>query len=149
MPLVVGNLLIDPEANSFISLADADAYLEAEGAGAWQAAPTEAKEAALVNASRWMAVSLNWCHKDLSDEELIVVGRAAARLAVQALTVDLWAPENVGKDAKRYKAGSVEVEYQNRRPVAGPVAAGKRFPWLLPMLGSLISSGTSRWLLRV
>lgn len=147
MALVVGNLLTDPEATSFISLADALAYLTAEGAdagentplGKWFASGTPDQEATLVRASRWLAVSLSWCDTALSDDDLVRVGHVAARLAVQALTVDLWASEGA-KDAKRYKAGSVEVEYQDGRS-SGAKAGGKKFPWVYPMLRGLLCGG--------
>ena len=147
MALVVGNLLTDPAANSFISVADAQAFLGVEtGAsdptspvGAWLAAGTVEQEQTLVSASRWLAVSLSWCDPDLSEDDLARVGQVAARLAVQALTVDLWASEGA-KDAKRYKAGTVEVEYQDRQS-GGAKAGGKRFPWVYPMLRGLICGG--------
>lgn len=148
MPLIVGNLLADPSANSFISLADADAYLAVEGNAQWAAASVEAKEAALVNASRWLAVSLTWCSPNLSDADLVRVGRAAARLAVEALTVDLWSGEVIGKTAKRYKAGSVEVEYQDTKTIRGAQAGGKSFPWVYPMLSGLLCGGGTKWLKR-
>ena len=143
MALIVGNLLTDPAANSFISLADADTYLGAGANSAWAAADVASKEAALVNASRWMAVSLAWCDNALADADLARVGHAAARMAVEALTVDLWASDAVGKQAKRYKAGSVEVEYAASSVRA--MAGGKRFPWLHPMLrGLLCGTGVQR-----
>lgn len=139
MALVVGNLLIDPASNSFISVADADTYLAVEGNDQWAAATVPDKEAALVNASRWLAVSLSWCDPDLSADDLARVGQVAARLAVQALTIDLWASEGA-KEAKRYKAGTVEVEYQDRQS-GGAKAGGKRFPWVYPMLRGLLCGG--------
>ncbi|SEU03186.1 DnaT-like ssDNA-binding protein [Paracoccus homiensis] len=147
MPLIVGNLLTDPAANSFISLADADAYLGAEANAPWSAAAPQAKEAALINASRWLSASLVWCDTALSDADLARVGHVSARLAVEALTVDLWASEAV-KDAKRYKAGSVEVEYQDTSRRGG-AAGGKRFPWMFPMLrGLLCGTGVQRDVVR-
>jgi len=146
MPLIVGNLLTDPAANSFISLVDAVDYLADEASGAlppsgldeWLTAAESDKESSLVRASRWLAVSMPWCCKTLSDGDLIRVGHVAARLAVQALTTDLWAAPATGKDAKRYKAGSVEVEYHSPTTVRGAQAGGRRFPWVYPMLKGLL-----------
>lgn len=149
MPLIVGNLLTDPEAQSFISLTDAVAYLEAEAAGQltgtpigdWITLDASEQEATLSKASRWMALTLPWRPCGLSDDNLIRVGQAAARLAMVSLTTDLWATEAVGKAAKRYKAGTVEIEYQDASRTRGAIAGGKRFPWLYPMLRGLIGGG--------
>ena len=138
MALIVGNLLTDPAATSFISTADALAYLMAEGNANWITEDEARQEATLIAASRWMAVSLPWCRDDLTAAELARVGYVAARLAVQALTVDLWAAPDVGKDAKRYKAGSVEVEYHSATAARGAQAGGTRFPWAYPMLKGLL-----------
>lgn len=146
MPLTVGNLLDDPAANSFISLAEAIGYLDDEGAGYgegsaignWFASSGDVQERTLVQASRWMASGLPWCSAELEDDELVRVGQVAARMAVEALATDLWASEVVGKDAKRYKAGSVEVEYHSPAAARGARAGGKRFPWAYPMLKGLL-----------
>lgn len=144
----VGNLLLDPAAQSFISREDADAYLSIEAAGRvsdWLLSGVMAQEASLAGASRWMADTLSWCRRDLDEADMIRVGRAAARLAVTA--TEFWAPEAIGKTAKRYKAGSVEVEYQGGL-VLGAKAAGQAFPWLYPMLDGLVCSGSTRWIAR-
>lgn len=152
MPLIVGNLLEDPAATSFISIADADEYLTAEAAGRsagtpmgdWLASDSATRESTLVRASRWMAATLPWCRADLSDSDIERVGHVAARIAVEALTVDLWAAESVGKDAKRYKAGTVEVEYQDRGQRRGAEAGGKWFAWAFPMLRGLLCGGNGQ-----
>lgn len=152
MPLVVGNLLEDPAATSFISLADADEYITAEAGGVntgtamgdWLTAGSDARESSLVRASRWMASTLPWCSTTLSGGDMVRVGHVATRIAVEAFTVDLWAAESVGKDAKRYKAGSVEVEYQDRGQKRGAEAGGKRFPWAYPMLRGLMCGGNGQ-----
>lgn len=143
MALIVGNLLDDPLANTFIGLADADAFLRAEGNASWALAERDSQEAALVSASRWLAVSLSWCATDMSDADLARVGHVAARLAVQALTVDLWAADGLTAGAKRYKADTVEVEYFEGSKRSAAQAGGKRFPWVMTMLRGLLcrSSG--------
>ena len=73
MALIVGNLLTDPAANSFISLLDAEAYLADEGAGAdlttplgrWFVLDPAEKESSLVRASRWLA-AISTCQRLLS-----------------------------------------------------------------------------------
>lgn len=152
MPLTVGNLLDNPAANSFISLSDATEYLTDEGAGYregtalgdWFATGSDVQESALVRASRWMATNLPWCSAELEDDDLVRVGRVAARLSVDALTTDLWSAETLGKDAKRYKAGSVEVEYHSPAAAHGARAGGKRFPWVYPMLKGLLRGGNGQ-----
>ena len=156
MALIVGNLLTEPAATSFISLADAEAYLTQEAAGQadttpvgrWFVASSSTKEAMLVRASRWLAVSLPWAAVPLTDADLARVGAVAARLAVDALEGDLWASEAIGKQAKRYKAGSVEIEYADTGRVSGANAGGKRFPWVYPMLRGLLSDASQRKVVR-
>lgn len=145
MGLIVGNVIVDASAQSFVSLADADAYLAPEGRAAWTAATDAEKEAALVRASRWLAASFAWLDPDMGDAALADLGRATARLAVDALTVDLHASEDVAGATKREKVGSIEVEY---RDGAGAQAAGRRWPWLLPMLRPYVVSGAMRRVVR-
>ena len=141
MSVSVGNLLRDPEAQSFISLADADAYLAPEARTAWTGATDAAREAALVSASRWLAGAFGWRRHDLGDDDLRLVGFAAARLAVDALTLDLHASEDMAGAVKRERVGPVEVEYRDRMSAQ---AAGRRWPWLVPMLGGLVQGGAMR-----
>ena len=152
MPLVVGNLLADPAANSFISLTDATAYLQDEASGAlppsglgnWMTAPESDQESSLVRASRWMAVSVQWCCNVLSAADLVRVGHVTARLAVVALDADLWAAQDLSPAAKRYKADTVEIEYFDASAVKGLKAGGKAFPWIYPMLRGLACGGGSQ-----
>ena len=151
MALIVGNLLTDPAANSFISVADAVAYLtdEASGqlppapVGQWLTAAESDQESSLVRASRWLAVGPTWRCNALSDADLVRVGHVAARLAVIALSTDLWAVEDQAPTAKRYKADTVEVEYFEAKP-KGLRAGGKGFPWIYPMLRGLLCGGGSQ-----
>lgn len=144
MPLIVGNLLTNPEANSFVSLADAAAYLTDEvsgiapdaALGVWIAATESDRESSLVRASRWMAGALYWCKRDLDVSDMLRVGRVAARLSVSALSVDLYEAVQPGAMKKRVKAGSVEVEYMDAQQMTQ--AAGRYWPWLLPMLRGLV-----------
>ena len=146
MPLIVGNLLTDTAANSFISLADAEAYFAEEAAlvsdtselGRWLLLDDDQKEASLIVASRWMAASLPWGRAGIAEAQLPQVGYVAARLAVHAAQGGLWASEAIGKTARRMKAGSVEIEYADASTVRGAKTAGKLFPWVYPMLRGLL-----------
>lgn len=141
MPLLVGNLLIDPGVNSFISDADAVAYLAVEAApptsavGRWLALEQSAREGSLVRASRWMADVLNWRFRNLSDAEMLRVAHVAARMAASSVTLDLYSSQKEGK-FKRVKADTVEVEYRDGTLTAQ--AAGFSWPWLLPALDGLL-----------
>ena len=139
MPLIVGNLLADPAAQSFISLEDAVAYLAPENRTEWELAPNINREASLVMASRWLAATMQW-RADLRTAaaplaDLAQMGRVAARLAVEALSVNLWEATQTGKTARRMKADTVEIEYADDSGKAQ--AAGRLWPWLMPMLDGL------------
>lgn len=143
MALVVGNLMNDPAATSFISVADADVYLAVEGNDQWAAAAVPDKEAALVNASRWLAVSLPWCDPDLSADDLVRVGHVAARLAVQALTVDLWASGDARGNLteETIEAGTARSTEKYDGRSRGVSAGGQSFSWVRPMLRGLLCGG--------
>lgn len=144
--IVVGDLLSDPEAQSFISVEDADAYLAPEARTAWSEATTQQKEAALVVASRWLVTAVPWTVLKLSGDSLVRVGRVAARVAVEALTRDLMAPQEPGAEVKRETVGPLTVEY--RDAVTG-VSGGLLWPWLRPMLSGLVSgSGAAKKVIR-
>ena len=145
MALIVGNLLTDPSAQSFISLDDADVYLGIENIEAWQLAVTSAKEAALVRASRWLVATFRF--GALDDVGLARVGRVAARLAAESLTVPLFAGTDTTALVTSVKVGPISESY------AGPMkadAAGMSWPWLRPMLSGLITTPEGRgWALVV
>lgn len=134
MPLIVGDLLSDPSAQSFISLEDADAYLAPEGNASWMVATVPQREAALVIASRWLLATMPWAVDELDSDGQAQVGRAAARVAVEALSRDLMAVRDPGSEVRSERVGPVAVEYRDTR--SGPV-----WPWLRPMLAGLVRSG--------
>ena len=136
MALIVGNLLTDPAAQSFISLDDAEAYLGIENIEAWQTADAASKEAALVRASRWLVATFQF--RPLDDEGLARVGQVAARLAAETIAMPIFTGTSTSNQKKRVKAGSVEVEYHDSTMTAQ--AAGTYWPWLLTMLRGLIVS---------
>lgn len=137
MALVVGDLLSDSEAQSFISLDDADAYLAPEMLPAWEQADTNKREAALVAASRWLAYSQPWAVTALSQDDLTRVGHAAARLAVEAISRDLLAPTDPAAAVKSERVGSIAVEYRD----SGNLSL--QWPWLRPMLLGLLGGGST------
>lgn len=149
MALIVGNLISDPSAQSFISLDDAISYLEPEAAGgsepltAWMLSTPEVKEATLVTASRWLADAVSWC-LPVSDVDVPQIGRAAAKLAAQAvMSSNLYAGEDARGPLKRAKAGSVEVEWTGTNKIGFGVA-GKQWPWLSGMLRGLVCENNGR-----
>lgn len=133
MTIAVGDLTVDPTAQSFISLADADAYLGPEQDVAWNTSAPETQEAALIAASRWLALSYRW--RPLTEGDLIRVGRIAARLAKETINRPIFAGTDVAKVIKTAKAGSAEITYQD---AVRPDAAGLSWPWLRGMLDGLI-----------
>lgn len=133
MALIVGNLLTDPAAQSFISLADADAYLAPEQNAAWGAGTDEAREAALVRASRWLAGSYNW--NTLAVGDLARVGIVAARLAAETMGRNIYAGTDAAAVVEREKIGSIDITYRGGLTAD---AAGLILPWLAPALSGLI-----------
>lgn len=142
MAVNVGNLLTDPLAQSFISLADAISYIGAEGESPWLNLDEPLQEASLIRVSRWMAGSLDWCKRDLDAADLVRVGLVAARLAVSAMAMDLYASADVRGPLKRAKAGSTEVEWAGTGMEAYQ-AGGQYWPWLTTMLKGLLCAPRS------
>lgn len=144
MALVVGNLLLNPLAQSFISDADAVAYLQVEApasptVAAWIIRNPDQREASLASASRWMAMVLHWCRRDLTTDELSVVGLVAARVAAETWGAALYGSSTSARVKKRVKAGSVEVEYADvAEAYAQARAGGNSWPWIDAMLNGLI-----------
>jgi hypothetical protein len=118
-------------ADSYISVADADAYAAATGWADWAAATTGAKQSALIAATRYIEASyrfkgellkltqsLAWPRYDVYDQDLrpltgvpYQVKAATCELARLALTTPLTpAPEVAAIKRKKIKAGSVETE---------------------------------------
>lgn len=143
MALIVGNLLTDPAAQSFISLAAADAYLLPEQPAEWIAANDAAKEAALVRASRWLVAA--FLFGALDDAGLIRIGHVAARLAAETVNRPLFAGTDTGAVVESVKVGPIAESYAVGLKAD---AAGMAWPWLRPMLHGLTRSGAQGWLLR-
>ena len=136
MTIITGDLLTNPAAQSFISLEDADAYLAPEQRHAWDAAPNDQREAALVQASRWLVAVYRL--RPLDAVGLVRVGHVVARLAAETLaegSLNLFTGANTSKVIKSVKAGSVDVVYQDTLKAD---AAGRAWSWLDPMLSGLL-----------
>ena len=124
--MIVGNLVTDPAAQLFVSLADADAYLAPERHEAWMAASAEDREAALVRASRYIAVT----YRLRADADMGVIGMATARLAASSARLDLFKPHDPAKAIKSAGAGDATVTFRDL-----PGGDNRlRFPWLDDML---------------
>lgn len=150
MALIVGNLLTDPAAQSFISLSDAVAYLEPEAAGAdattplgrWMLLDSASQEGTLVSASRWLAGAYAW--NTLRDGDLARVGHVAARLAVETVGRGMYAGTDTASVIASESVGSVAVTYREGMKAD---AGGLALPWIKPMLAGLVR-GNTRWLAR-
>lgn len=138
MALIVGNLLTDPAAQSFISLVDADAYIGVEQHEAWDLARNDQREAALVRASRWLVGAYRFL--PLDDAGLVQIGRVAARLAAETMGKPLFAGTDTGAVVQSERVGPVAVTYATGIKAD---AAGIAWPWLKPMLAGLIANGTA------
>lgn len=133
MPLIVGNLQADPEANSFISVEDADAYLLPEGNAVWEGLTPEQKSAALVRSSRWLAGAFRFY--PLSNSDLLRVGQTAARIASVTFTLGLFDPVDTSQIVVREKVGPIDVTYaEGMKADIGSL----QLPWLRTMLWGLI-----------
>lgn len=152
MALIVGNLLTDPAAQSFISLVDADDYLAPEQNTAWDVARNDQREAALVRASRWLVGAFRFL--PLDDAGMIRIGHVVARLAAETMTLHgdtetavrpLFAGTDTGAVVQSERVGPVAVTYATGIKAD---AAGMAWPWLKPMLAGLIRSGNTVPVLR-
>ena len=143
MALIVGNLLADPAAQSFISREDADAYLGVEMNEAWNLAGHDEQEAALVRASRWLVGAYRFLPLDVAG--LAQMGRVTARLAGESMNRPLFAGTDTGAVVQSERVGPVSVTYATGVKAD---AAGMAWPWLKPMLAGLIRSGSTVPVLR-
>jgi hypothetical protein len=156
-----GTGLVD--ADSMLSVANAEAFLSARGFTEFALLTLAQKEAALVNASEFISTAFTFVgyRKTLDQAQAwprvagldgpriripsgvprivqIAVARVANAIAVQA--TDMFGTVNGGDLLKRAKAGSVEVEFADT--AAQLVASGRAsFPWLNDLLAPLVISG--------
>lgn len=148
------------DANSFASVAEADAYCSLRQLTDWAALSTPAKESALVNATEYLSDAFDWVGERSTDEQALAwprnpaytnqrvpadvpnkVKAATIRIAnlVATAGTTLFASVAAGDNLRRVKAGSVEVEFTD---TASAIAAAGRdaMPWLVDMLAGLITS---------
>lgn len=147
-------------ADSFASVAEADAYCVLRGLADWALLTTAAKEAALVNATEYLSDAFDWVGERTTDTQALAWPRVAAYSGqrvpaevpnkVKAATIrvanlvgtagtSLFASVAAGDTLRRVKAGSVEVEFAD---ASAQIAAAGRdaLPWLVDMLAGLITS---------
>lgn len=112
-----------PNAESYISVEDADAYFSARGNASWAALTVEAKEAALRLATDYMSAAYGgkWCGKRLTDTQALdwprtgrdgipeALKRQCAELAVRASTGPLMADQ--GAAVQSETVGPISVTY--------------------------------------
>lgn len=122
MALIVEDGTGLPDAEAYISVADADAYHAARGNAAWAALTTPAKEAALRLATDYMEAEYGprWLGNRLTAEQALswprdvegvpeAVRRANAELAVRASAGPLLADQ--GPAVKQETVGPLSVTY--------------------------------------
>ena len=138
------------DAESYVSLADANAYHEVHGNSSWAALSDEAKEAALRYATRWLdgkyrwrgAVlngeqALGWPREDATDDEGRtlegVPNRVKAAANEMALAhVEQPVNETVGARVVREKVDVIEVQYADQSG-----NEGQRYPIVDALLRGL------------
>lgn len=111
-----------PNAEAYISVADADAYFAARGNAAWAALTETAKEHALRLGADYMGAEYGrrWCGTRLTDTQALdwprceegvpeAVKRANAELAVRASAGVLMADQ--GAQVKQETVGPISVTY--------------------------------------
>lgn len=153
MALVVEDGTGKPDAEAYMSVADADAYHAARGNAAWAALDEPAKEAALRKGADFMGQAyggqwqgarvsatqaLDWPRSGVvaygfdvaSDVVPAAVARANAEFALRASTGELLADQS--RLTKREKVGPIEVEYADYATAATtyPAVNGLLAPFL-------------------
>lgn len=145
-----------PNADSYISVADADAYHAARGNAAWAAFTTERKEQLLRQATDYMAVyssawqgqrvsstqALDWPRYGVyangfpvaSDIVPVPVQNACALLGLKANASGGLTPDSK-QAVKRKKVGPLEIEYQDYS------TATKRYGGIDSLLNPYLGAG--------
>lgn len=167
MPLIVESGSGKTDAESYVSVSDADAYWADRNDSTWSNASTGAKEAALRNAAEYLDGTytwrgtkatrdqgLDWPRTGVIDEEGYQVNSnivpeavkaAQYRLALEALSADLLAATDKGAvKRERTKADVIETEteYQNSSPQ-------KQYPFVDRLLAGLITGQTGGVVVRL
>lgn len=163
MALIVEDGTAKVDAESYISVADADIYFSNRGNAIWAALGTTAKEQALRKATDYMeaaygqrwkgdkyteAQALSWPRSGATlngfeidaDELPVVVARACAELAVRASADDLAADQ--GAQVTQETVGPISVSY------APGARQGTRYAAVDSMLAGLLLAGGAIAVLR-
>ncbi len=141
--------------DTYISVADADAYFAARGVRAWADAAGTARAAALLRATVYLdgayrfagrpadpGQALAWPRTGAADAEgrpvegvPARVAHACAELALAALSEDLAPPEPRGGQVLEERVGPLSVRYAPGAP------AGRSFPYVDLLLRGLVRPG--------
>lgn len=135
-----------PNAEAYISVADADTYHANRGNAAWAALDTPAKEAALRKATDYMGVvyGTRWAGERLKQDQALdwprgvegvpdAVKRASAELALRSVTSELLADQ--GPAVKSETVGPISVTY------ADGASQAQRYPYVDGLLAALLAGG--------
>lgn len=151
MTLTVGS-------DTYISVADADAYFVARDVASWPAATSQAREAALLQATVYLDGAYTFIGRIASSAQALawprlgaidgdgrslegIPGRlahACAELALVALTSPLAPPEHRGGRVTEERIGPLSVSYADGAP------AGRSFPYIdLLLCGLIVPAGAT------
>lgn len=147
-----------PNAEAYISTADADTYHGNRGNAAWAALAAPAKEAALRQATDFMSTALRWAGSRVSATQALDWPRTGTELNGYPVASDV-VPEPVRRAcaelALRASAGSLLPDAEQvvveetvgplTTKYAAPSASGAgMFPSVVAMLSGLLASSGSR-----
>ena len=151
-------MTLTPGSDTYISVADADAYFTARDVASWPAATAQAREAALLQATVYLdgayrfigqiadtAQPLAWPRVGAIDGDGRSIegipdrlAHACAELALIALSNPLAPPEHRGGRVTEEKIGPLSVSYADGAP------AGRTFPYIdLLLSGLIITAGAT------
>ncbi|MBP8812322.1 MAG: hypothetical protein KBE25_00645 [Laribacter sp.] len=132
------------DADSYVTLAEADAYHAKRGEAAWAAAADTAREAALIKATAYLDASYRFDGDPLSDTQALAWPRTVAadipqrvkdaqcELAIRALSADLM-PDSDGRVVTAKSIGPIKTEFAQ--------VGGARFPLVDALLRDLLAGG--------
>lgn len=143
-------------ANSLTTVAFASGYWADRGDVGWSGLATDAvREAALIQASEYLSISIKWVAEPqvigqpLAWPRVDFVGvpepvqKATARLAysIAVRQLDLFATVEASDMVRRVKTGSVEIEFSDKALSLADNGAPS-FPWLQNLLADYINTSS-------